>query len=262
MAGDSSQPFPRLIATCSPGARIDRLEKRTWRLQIPPGNARQYRLAQFDDYHHLARRTFPWHTGCAFRLAARASEGAIPGTWGFGFWNDPFSMGLLGGGGRVRWPVFPQAAWFFFASHANFLSIRDGLPGTGCLAMTYAQPGFWGRSIYLGIPMTPLLVIRPLARIARRILGRVINQDAYNVDMDPTLWHSYRLKWEKEKVVFEVDHQTAFETPISPDGPLGFVLWIDNQYAKFTPDGQLGYGFLSNPKPAWIEISDVAIEHL
>jgi hypothetical protein len=46
---------------------------------------------------------------------------------------------------------------------------------------------------------------------------------------------------------------------VSPNPPLGAVIWIDNQYAAFTPEGKIGFGVLDNPEPAWLEIKDVEV---
>jgi hypothetical protein len=54
-----------------------------------------------------------------------------------------------------------------------------------------------------------------------------------------------------------VDEVLTLKTPTAPRGPLGLVLWIDNQYAAFPPNGRLGYGMLANPEPAWLEIRDI-----
>jgi len=35
------------------------------------------------------------------------------------------------------------------------------------------------------------------------------------------------------------------------------VAWIDNQYAKWTPDGHIGFGTLANPDAAWLEIKSL-----
>ena len=57
-----------------------------------------------------------------------------------------------------------------------------------------------------------------------------------------------------EVVSFRVDQEVVFETRVSPLGPLGLVIWIDNQYAAVPPSGHLSYGTLANPEPAWIDI--------
>jgi hypothetical protein len=43
-------------------------------------------------------------------------------------------------------------------------------------------------------------------------------------------------------------------------GPLGLVIWIDNQYAAWRPDGTLRMGVLANPHPAWMEISELEVK--
>jgi hypothetical protein len=58
-------------------------------------------------------------------------------------------------------------------------------------------------------------------------------------------------------VSFEVDDALVFESQVSPNPPLGLVIWIDNQFAAFTPEGKIGFGVLENPEPAWLEIKDI-----
>jgi hypothetical protein len=61
-------------------------------------------------------------------------------------------------------------------------------------------------------------------------------------------------------VLFEVDDTQVFESAVSPNPPLGLVIWIDNQYAAFTPEGRIGFGVLENPEPAWLEVKDIVIK--
>jgi hypothetical protein len=77
--------------------------------------------------------------------------------------------------------------------------------------------------------------------------------------VDPTQWHRYRLDWREKQVLFGVDNEVVFESSVSPHSPLGLVIWIDNQYAAFTPEGKIGFGVLENPEPAWLEIKDLEI---
>jgi len=51
----------------------------------------------------------------------------------------------------------------------------------------------------------------------------------------------------------------VLETEIAPPGPLGLVLWVDNQYAALPPDGRLRYGTLPNPEAAWVELEELEI---
>lgn len=248
-----------LHPSVTPGAEVRQLKSGVWHLEIPPGAAGRYRLAQLDDYRRVSRRAFPWHPPLALSVRARASGDCIPGTWGFGLWNDPFGMALLQGGG-VRLPVLPNAAWFFFAAPPNYLSLRDDLPAQGALAGTFQSPA-WPSWLFLpALPFTPLLLIRPLMRWMRRQARKFVKQATVNLAVDPKEWHAYRVEWRIDRVIFFVDEMAALEAPVTPGGPLGVVIWVDNQYAALPPDGSLAYGSLPNPEPAWIEIDDVVIK--
>jgi hypothetical protein len=90
-------------------------------------------------------------------------------------------------------------------------------------------------------------------------MGKVIGEDGVHIEVDVTQWHRYRLDWRADRVSFEVDDTRVFESPVSPKPPLGLVIWIDNQYAAFTPEGKIGFGVLENPEPAWLEIKDIHV---
>jgi hypothetical protein len=108
-----------------------------WHLEIPASSKRGYHLAQLDDHGSFRRGDFRWKPPLTLRLQARVSAQELPGTWGFGFWNDPFSF-LIGAQGMVpRLPALPDAAWLFYASPQNYLSFRDDLPAYGFLAATF-----------------------------------------------------------------------------------------------------------------------------
>jgi hypothetical protein len=49
------------------------------------------------------------------------------------------------------------------------------------------------------------------------------------------------------------------QSAVSPRGPLGLVIWLDNQYAAWKADGRLAYGTLPTPEDCWIEIEDLKI---
>lgn len=240
------------------GAEVIRTATGAWHLEIPPGLAGGYRLAQLDDYRRLPRRAFLWHPPLSLSLRARASHGCIPGTWGFGLWNDPFGLAFLQGGG-VRAPALPNAAWFFFASAPNYLSLRDDLPARGALAATFRSPD-WSPILFLPIILlAPLLLIRPLGRRIRRLASGVVQQDAVALAVDPTAQHVYRIDWGADRATFYVDGGLVLETTVVPGRPLGLVIWVDNQYAALPPDGRVGYGTLPNPQTSWIEIDDLVM---
>jgi hypothetical protein len=57
-----------------------------------------------------------------------------------------------------------------------------------------------------------------------------------------------------------VDDTLVLESSVSPHPPLGLVIWLDNQFAAFTPEGRIGFGVLENPEPAWLEVKDIDIK--
>ena len=95
--------------------------------------------------------------------------------------------------------------------------------------------------------------------MTRRLLGKVIDEDGIALSADVTQWHRYRLKWRETRASFEVDNVQVFESLVSPNPPLGLVIWIDNQYAAFTPEGKIGMGVLQN-EAAWLEIKDLELD--
>lgn len=96
-------------------------------------------------------------------------------------------------------------------------------------------------------------------KVTRRLLGKIIGEDGVALSVDVTEWHRYSLTWEEKRVAFSMDDVLVFESPVSPNPPLGLVIWIDNQYASFTPNGQIGFGVLANPEPAFLEIRELEI---
>ena len=250
--------FPRLQTRTAAGGQVQEMAPGVRRLSIPAGHRGQYRLAQLDDYQGHRRHALPWERPFTFQVRARASHFDIPGTWGFGLWNDPFSFSMGFGGGRW-FPALPNAAWFFFASPPNHLSLRDDQPGCGALAQVFRSPRWPSPPFALGLPVVPFLLWSPAARLFRRLARKVVKQESAALELDPTEWHTYSFSWQVQETIFRVDEQLVFSAPLSPQGPLGLVLWVDNQYASFTPAGCLGYGTLENPEPAWIELAEVVI---
>jgi hypothetical protein len=254
--------YTQLIPRYTPGANVEEISRgdhhKAYRLSVPAGSANQYRLAQLDDYAKSKRNQFPLRPPISLSLSARASSESMPGTWGFGLWNDPFGLSLGFGGNPFRLPALPNAVWFFGASKESHLSFRDDKPGQGFLAQTFRSPKFHPLLIPAGLTL-------PFSRkTTRRLMGRVIGEDGIDLSsgdqrVAPTEWHRYKLDWREDRVSFEVDSSQVFESPVSPHPPLGLVIWIDNQFAAFTPEGNLGFGVLENPEPAWLEIKDIDV---
>jgi hypothetical protein len=246
-----------VIPRFTPGAKVEEISdgdhQPASRLSIPAGLADKYRLAQLDAYTKLPRGRFPLRPPLSLSLSARASSNSIPGTWGFGLWNDPFGLSLGFGGNPFRLPTLPNAVWFFGASPENYLSFRDDKPAQGFLAQTFRSPMFHPLLIPAGLAL-------PFSRkTTRRLMGRVIGEDETVLSVDVTQWHRYKLDWREDQVSFEVDDAQVFGSAVSPRAPLGLVIWIDNQYAAFTPEGKIGFGVLENPEPAWLEVKDIGV---
>jgi hypothetical protein len=240
----------------SPNARIIRIGESAWHLEIPANTKRGYRLAQLDDHGALRRRYFPWKHPLTMSLKARVSTDELPGTWGFGLWNDPFSFLLASNKVVPRFPTLPDAAWFFHASPQNYLSFRDDLPASGFLSATFSSKRVPAALLALSSPALALTVIPGAAQVVRRLLRRVIQQDTALIHTNATEWHAYMLEWEPDLVRFSLDGVEILQTYIIPNAPLSLVIWVDNQYAALPPAGRLKYGTLPNPEPAWLEIRD------
>jgi len=266
----------------SSGASLSPTEN-GWRLEIPAGDAGAYRLAQLDDYTALPRSRFPLRTRSTLSLRCRVSEpalttstgsaqrpgpsptrrGELPGTWGFGFWNDPFAISLGLPGMARRLPVLPNACWFFHASaenHLSFSSKQQGLAGNGFLAQTFRAPKIPSLLLAPGVLGFPLLFSKTLSKWIRAIAGTIIAEASTRLSVSPTEWHNYSLTWRASGVTFRVNEKVVFETPISPRGPLGVVIWIDNQFAAWTPEGRVEFGALPQKAASWLEIEQVKIE--
>ena len=244
--------YTKLIPQHTSGAGVEQSSTNNgYRLSIPAGPSTEYRLAQLDDYAKIPRNQFPLRFPRSLSLSARASSDSVPGTWGFGFWNYPFGMSLGFGETGFRLPALPNAVWFFHASQENHLSFRDDKPAQGFLAQTFRSPKFHPWLIPAG------LALAFSRKITRRLMAKVVGEDATHLSVDVTEWHRYKLNWREERVSFEVDEVKVFDSRVSPRPPLGLVIWIDNQYAAFTPQGKIGFGVLENSEPAWLEIKNI-----
>lgn len=230
------------------------------RLVTENASTRTYSDAQIDDYQGLPRRRFRWRPPLRLTLEARFSPG-LRGTAGFGFWNDPFLMT----GARV--PTLPRAVWFFFASPPSNIKLDLATPGHGWKAATIdaLRP-----SALLLAPLAPLLIpLFNLDRVYHALwppIQRALRIAEASLPLDMTAWHAYSLVWERARARFSVSdgrgtpHQ-VLDAP-APGGPLGFVLWLDNQYLIATPWGRFQWGLLDVPSRQWMEIRELSIEAL
>lgn len=219
--------------------------------------AARYSNAQIDDYQGLARRNFLWQPPLQMTVRARFSHpaGELGGTAGFGFWNDPFLMTGL------RKPALPRVVWFFYSSPPSNMKLELRAPGHGWKAGTLDAARWPFFALLPTAPLAvPLMNIGWLYRAFWPIGQRAINVSEALAPVNMTDWHVYKIRWEKKRVCFSVDGNSFLECDTSPGGPLGFVMWLDNQYMAVTPWGRFGYGLLDKPGRQWMEVSRVEIE--
>ncbi|RME45628.1 MAG: hypothetical protein D6796_10170 [Caldilineae bacterium] len=218
--------------------------------------ARQYSNAQVDDYQGLPRRRFRWRPPLTLTVRARFSHpaGELRGTAGFGFWNDPFLMT------GFRLPALPRAVWFFYASPPSNMKLDLHTPGFGWKAATMdaLRPSFFALLPFAPLAV-PLMNLRPLYRALWPLGQRAIHVCEAPLAAPMTGWHTYTLHWHREAVHFAVDGETALHCRTAPRGPLGFVMWLDNQYMVVTPWGRFGYGLLDAPARQWMAVERLEI---
>ena len=250
-----------------PGPRWQRQVVGRARLE-PAGSAQRFLLseagsqgysnAQIDDYQALKRRRFPWSPPLRLTVHARFSHSQpkLRGTAGFGFWNDPFLMTSL------RLPALPRAAWFFFASPPSDMKLALQVPGHGWKAATIdaLRPA----SLLLApaaLPAVLLMNVRPLYRRLWPTVQRALNVGEALLGVEMRDWQTYVLEWGRQKARFSVGGEPVLDAP-APRGPLGFVLWMDNQYLVATPWGRLRYGRLNVAGKQWLDVEHLSIEPL
>src|SRR5712692_4379718 len=254
----------RWTPTCIGGGSLEVADS-ALRMAFPSAEPGQYADAQIDDYAGRARSTFPWRPPLHMEVRARSSlpaatatstiESAVilRGTAGFSFWNYPFSV-------RGYILMLPEAIWFFYASPPSNMAFIPSIPGWGWKAQVVhsMRPG----ALAATIPMAATTVLglltretRPAARWMQRLTG------AYEalLTVEMTNWHTYTLEWLHSEAVFWVDDKLVLRAPQPPTRPLGFVAWLDNQYAIATPRGVLRFGTVASG-PQWFELDSVNIE--
>ena len=224
------------------------------RLRLPHVIRAQYSDAQLDDYAGLPRRLFPHRPPLRCSIRARFSSEAMVGTAGFGFWNQPF----MPGGGA---PTLPRAIWFFYSSPPSNMALALDVPGYGWKAATIdaLRP--------MALTIAPLAPIVLLLNRSRRIYRRLwpIVQKALTIQEQAlpmeTLqdWHTYTIEWGINQARFRIDDRLVLETDRAPRGPLGFVVWIDNQFAVVTPTGRIRFGLLDSDQSQWLEIEEARL---
>lgn len=219
----------------------------------------EYSDAQIADYK-IDSRNFTMKPPLRLTVRAYSTVPAdqLQGTAGFGFWNHPFMPGQRG----VR---LPQALWFFFASEQSNLALAHGLPGNGWKAATFNARRWQFLSLLPTAPIAiPLMNIRSLYDtlwpVGQRALG--VSESRLPLDMLDNI-HTYTLEWLPDKALFKVDDVPFLVVEEGlPVDPLGFIVWLDNQYAVVTPQGQFRFGYVEIPQVQALVISEIKIEPL
>ncbi|GCE20699.1 hypothetical protein [Dictyobacter kobayashii] len=236
-------------------------------MRLPDNPAGDYADAQIDDYGKLARAQFPWRPPLRMEVRARASHPAatasteagdmtvLRGTAGFGFWNYPFSV-------RGDALMLPEAVWFFYAAPPSNMALVPGIPGWGWKAQVIhsMRPGALLATVPTALATGWGRLSRnsaPAARWLQRLSGA---QEAL-VEAELTTWHTYTLEWRAGEARFWVDGIQILRAPHPPTRPLGFVAWLDNQYAVATPQGILRFGATPTAEQ-WFAIDHINIQPL
>jgi hypothetical protein len=270
---DDDFDAPELAAhwsTLLPNGGALTLADSTLRLALPAARAGRYADAQIDDCARLPRRRYLWRPPLRLEVRARASHPQHPpvapatagserttlcGTAGFGFWNYPFST-------RGTPLALPEAVWFFYASPPANMALVPGVPGWGWKAQV-VHARRWGAVAAAAPALAAMAWRRATGRgeAAARWLRRLSGATEAHVAAPLDEWQSYSLDWRADAVRFIVAGHEVLVAPRPPMGPLGFVAWVDNQYAIATPDGTLRFDTLDTG-PQWLEIARVRITRL
>jgi hypothetical protein len=237
------------------GGRVEQRGAVT-RFVIPPTNVHMYADAQWDDHYGLSRAKFPNRPPLRLALRARFSHEAdgLGGTAGFGFWNNPFT--LFGGGFLAS----PNCLWYFAASPPNDQYLCDGVPGRGWKAATL-NTGKWPGWLVAPAAAPAVLLTRlpGLGRPIMKLARRMIKAHERLLEVNMTEWHEYELLWEETEAVFRVDGVEVHHSPAPPAPPLGFIMWIDNQYAVASESGDFRFGLVAHKDERWMEIDNFSL---
>ena len=225
-----------------------------FRLTLPGAASDTYSDAQISDY--ASRAEFVNRPPLRLSLRARG-QGELTGTAGFGFWNHA----LMPGQRSFR---LPQAIWFFFTSPENDIALAQGVAGHGWKAaainardwrflalLPLAPPGF--------LLMRSRALYAALWPIGQRAIG--VSETLLSADLLHE-FHEYRIDWRAGRAIFTVDGEVVHQATHVAPGPLGFIAWIDNQYAVVTPQGRFKWGLLAAPGAQSLEIRDIQISPL
>jgi hypothetical protein len=256
----------RWTQSCIGGASLNIVDS-ALRMEFASAQVGKYTDAQVDDYDGLARSAFPWKPPLRMEVRARSSLPAasatstvestniLSGTAGFGFWNYPFSV-------RGDVLMLPEATWFFYASPPSNMALVQHVPGWGWKAQVVHSMRL--ETLASSVPMGLTAAWARLSgetRPAQRWMQKLTGAHEALLTVEMNTWHTYVLEWRHAEALFLVDGQQVLRAPQPPTRPLGFIAWLDNQYAVATPRGSFRLGTVASG-PQWFEIDSVRIEPL
>ncbi|MDL1895293.1 glycosyl hydrolase family protein [Anaerolineae bacterium CFX7] len=209
--------------------------------------------AEIDDHRTAPRWDLHWTPPLTLTVRARFSHpaGALRGTAGFGFWNDPFDWS-----GNVQAP--PNAIWFFYASPESDMAFVRDLRGHGWRA-AFLNGGKADRvTMAVGNALFKIPAMNKLifAAAEKRMDAAEFLLDA----VDMTKWHEYKIEWRADQAIFAVDAVEVFRAKNPPNVPLGFVAWVDNNATTMGPGKDFSFTRIAIAEREWMELAYVKIE--
>jgi hypothetical protein len=206
-------------------------------------------VAQYDDYINRTRANYAWRAPVTLRTRLRASHpsGDLLGTAGIGFWNNMAPLW------NTRMEVYPNWIWFYYASPQSNIALTSG-PTSG-----------WKASIVHGgkggsLAMTLSDQLLKLPWLGKALAGmRMPAQEAALDDVDFTQWRELCIEWQPDVIRFQVDGRTVLEAAVRAAMPLGFVTWLDNNYAAVDTSGKFNVGNLAVPQRQTLELQYLEI---
>lgn len=272
---DFSQGLEDRWKTLELGSGRVRWTGSTLQLSTGPATESVYSDAQIDDCQGRPRGQLLWSPPLRLAVRARFSHPGPPasaggdcdyeylggqilsGTAGFGFWNAPSTLA----GGKL--PALPRALWFFYASPPSNIGLARAVPGCGWKAAAFDASGWPFRLLAPTIPVAvPLMRWRAAYRRLWPVGQRAIGVHEARLEAGMTDWHTYVIEWRAGQARFLVDGTVVLDCDRAPRGPLGLVIWLDNQSLVLTPQGRLHRRLLRQPEAQWLELAGISLENL
>ncbi len=235
------------------GTGVVEFDDQCGRLTLPEASRHAYSDAQVQDYAGLARRDYPWRPPLHFSIEARFSSSSA---WHRGIW-------LLEQPCFVAWPSGASSRSVVLLGVA---AVHDGTRAGR--AGTRLEGRDHRRHDSTRVSMVAVCAHRAARYAAMRAYAAGYGPGCStrccsrlsrcSISTAPT-WHRYEIFWLRDRLLWGVDGQSVLETRSAPRGPLGLVIWNDNQWARVTPAGSFGAGLLDAATSQWLEYRDLRV---